>query len=151
MWEDNGKDSSIVEYKQDGTRKWIRIGNKMKNKIENGVFTLTDEMPWFPRGDKGRVKFLKNNIIYPNMARESGIQGTVYVTFIVEKDGSLSDVRILRGIGGGCDEEVIRIVKKMPKWKPGRLDDKPVRVQFIMPVKFTLIHKKKNKKNEYSF
>ena len=72
------------------------------------------------------------------MARESGIQGVVYVTFVVEPDGSISNVRVIRGIGGGCDEEAIRVVKMMPKWIPGNQRGKPVRVQFNMPIKFTL-------------
>jgi len=72
------------------------------------------------------------------LARESGIEGTVYVTFVVEKDGSITDVRVLRGIGGGCDKEAIRVVKEMPKWDPGKQRGKPVRVQFNMPIRFTL-------------
>jgi protein TonB len=72
------------------------------------------------------------------MARESGIQGTVYVTFVVEKGGNVSDVKILRGIGGGCDEEAIRVIRAMPRWNPGKQRGKSVRVQFNMPIKFTL-------------
>lgn len=72
------------------------------------------------------------------MARESGIQGTVYVTFVVERNGNVTDVRVLRGIGGGCDEEAVRVIKAMPKWNPGKQRGKPVRVQFNMPIKFTL-------------
>jgi periplasmic protein TonB len=84
------------------------------------------------------MKFLQDNIKYPQMARESGIQGTVYVTFVVERNGSVTDVKILRGIGGGCDEEAVRVVQNMPKWEPGKQRGKPVRVQFNMPIKFTL-------------
>ena len=85
-----------------------------------------------------RMKFLQDNIKYPIMAKESGIQGTVYVTFVVERSGAVTDVKILRGIGGGCDEEALRVVKNMPKWEPGKQRGKPVRVQFNMPIKFTL-------------
>ncbi|OYT11794.1 MAG: hypothetical protein B6I19_10840 [Bacteroidetes bacterium 4572_114] len=88
------------------------------------------------------MKFLQENIKYPQMARESGIQGTVYVTFVVEKDGSLSNIAIMRGIGGGCDAEVLRLIYNMPRWNPGRCDGEPVRVRFNMPVKFTLTRKK---------
>jgi protein TonB len=84
------------------------------------------------------MKFLQDNIKYPQMARESGIQGTVYVTFVVERNGNVTDVKILRGIGGGCDEEAVRVVQNMPKWEPGKQRGKPVRVQFNMPIKFTL-------------
>jgi len=102
------------------------------------IFTVVEESPGFPGGDEARIKFLQNNIKYPQMARESNIQGTVYVTFVVEKDGRVTDVRVLRGIGGGCDEEAIRVIKAMPKWNPGKQRGKPVRVQFNMPIKFSL-------------
>nr|NQU89230.1 energy transducer TonB [Bacteroidota bacterium] len=105
---------------------------------EMEIFTVVESMPDFPGGDAARMKFLQENIKYPQMARESGIQGTVYVTFVVEPNGSVSDVRVLRGIGGGCDEEAIRVIKMMPNWKPGQQRGKPVRVQFNMPIKFTL-------------
>lgn len=105
---------------------------------EMEIFTVVESMPSFPGGESARIEFLRENIKYPQMARESGIQGTVYVTFVVEPDGSVTDVRVLRGIGGGCDEEAVRVIKEMPKWNPGMQRGKPVRVQFNMPIKFTL-------------
>ncbi|MFP4470560.1 MAG: energy transducer TonB [Bacteroidales bacterium] len=105
---------------------------------EPEIFTVVENMPSFPGGDVARIKFLQENIRYPQMARESGIQGTVYVTFVVEPDGTVSDIRVIRGIGGGCDEEAVRVIKEMPKWNPGMQRGKPVRVQFNMPIKFTL-------------
>lgn len=105
---------------------------------EAEIFTVVEESPSFPGGDVARIKFLQENIVYPQMARESGIQGTVYVTFVVERNGNVTDVRVLRGIGGGCDEEAVRVIKAMPKWNPGKQRGKPVRVQFNMPIKFTL-------------
>lgn len=105
---------------------------------EAEIFMVVEESPSFPGGDEARIKFLQQNIKYPQMARESSIQGTVFVTFVVERDGSVTDVRVLRGIGGGCDEEAIRVIKAMPKWQPGKQRGKPVRVQFNMPIKFTL-------------
>lgn len=105
---------------------------------EAEIFTVVEESPSFPGGDEARILFLQDNIKYPQMARESGIQGTVYVTFVVEPNGSVSNVKILRGIGGGCDEEAIRVINLMPKWNPGKQRGKPVRVQFNMPIKFTL-------------
>ena len=85
-----------------------------------------------------RIKFISDNIVYPSMAKESNIQGTVYVTFVVEADGSITDVKVLRGLGGGCDEEAVRVVKMMPKWNAGKQSGKSVRVQFNLPIKFTL-------------
>lgn len=105
---------------------------------EAEIFTVVEESPSYPGGDEARIRFLQENIQYPQMARESGIQGTVYVTFVVEKNGNVTDVRVLRGIGGGCDEEAIRLIKAMPRWNPGKQRGKPVRVQFNMPIKFTL-------------
>jgi len=105
---------------------------------EKQIFTIVEKAPSFPGGDAARIKFMQENIKYPQMAKESGIQGTVYITFVVERNGSVSKVKILRGIGGGCDEEAIRVVKAMPKWNAGKQRGKPVRVQFNMPIKFIL-------------
>jgi len=105
------------------------------------IFTVVEEMPCFPGGDEARIRFLQLNIHYPGTARNNGIQGKVFVTFVVEKDGSLSNFRVLRGIGGGCDEEAVRVIKMMPKWIPGRQRGKPVRVQFNVPIRFTLTQK----------
>jgi protein TonB len=116
----------------------IQEAKKEENVVEMEIFTVVEAMPSFPGGDAARMKFLQDNIKYPQMARESGIQGTVYVTFVVEPNGSVSDVRVLRGIGGGCDEEAVRVIQSMPRWEPGKQRGKPVRVQFNMPIKFTL-------------
>ncbi|MDP2422961.1 MAG: energy transducer TonB [Bacteroidales bacterium] len=105
---------------------------------EHEIFIVVEVSPSFPGGEADRIRFLQENIRYPQMARESGIQGTVYVQFVVERDGSVTDVKVLRGIGGGCDEEAIRVIKAMPKWNPGKQRNRPVRVQFTMPIRFTL-------------
>jgi protein TonB len=105
---------------------------------EAAIFTVVESMPEFPGGYSELYEYLGKNIKYPVMAKESGIQGKVYVTFVVEIDGSITDVRTIRGIGGGCDEEAIRVVQAMPKWKPGKQRGKPVRVQYNLPVRFTL-------------
>ncbi len=102
------------------------------------IFTVVEEMPHFPGGEDARYQYLAENLNYPVEARVNGIQGRVFVTFVVEKDGSISNVRVLRGIGGGCDEEAVRVVSNMPRWKPGRQRGNPVRVQFNMPLLFKL-------------
>lgn len=107
---------------------------------ENGVFTVVEQMPEFPGGENARFEFLSKNIVYPTLAAENGIQGTVYLSFIVKKDGRITDARILRGIGGGCDEEALRVVRNMPPWKPGKQNGKHVDVLFNMPVIFKLSH-----------
>lgn len=103
------------------------------------IHTFVEEWPEFPGGDMARIKFLSENIVYPKDAKDAGIQGPVHLTFVVEKDGSITNVNILRGIGGGCDEEATRVVSSMPKWEPGRQNGKEVRVQFIMPINFKLM------------
>ncbi len=108
---------------------------------EPEIFTIVEDMPEFPGGQKELFKFLGKQTQYPPMARENGIEGTVYVGFVVLEDGSISSVHIKRGLpggGAGCDQEAIRVVGKMPKWKPGKQRGKPVRVAYTLPFKFKL-------------
>ncbi len=105
---------------------------------EEEIFTVVESMPEFPGGMGELMKYLATNIKYPPLAKESGIQGRVFINFVVEPDGAISNVKVLRGIGGGCDEEAVRVVESMPKWKPGKQRGKPVRVSYNLPVKFTL-------------
>jgi len=102
------------------------------------VLAYAKEMPSFPGGDSERLKFLSKNIRYPQQAAENGIQGPVYISFVVKTSGILADVKILQGIGGGCDEEAIRVVKKMPRWNPGYQNGKKVAVLFNMKIDFRL-------------
>ncbi|MFA4853138.1 MAG: energy transducer TonB [Bacteroidales bacterium] len=100
--------------------------------------TIVELMPVFDGGEEAMYKWLGDNIKYPQLAKETGITGTVIVTFVIERDGSISGVQLLKGIGGGCDEEAMRVVKAMPKWKIGKQNGIPVRVQFNLPIRFTL-------------
>jgi len=109
---------------------------------DDPVFTVVDKMPQFPGGEEARIKYMSGNIKYPEAAKKAGVQGTVYVTFVIGKDGSINDVKVLRGIGSGCDEEAIRVIKGMPFWSPGEQRGQPVKVQFNMPIKFSLEAKK---------
>jgi protein TonB len=84
------------------------------------------------------MKYLSDNIKYPSIARETGITGIVYVTFVIEPAGSVSSIVVLRGVAGGCTEEAVRVVSEMPDWTPGKQRGKPVRVQMNLPVKFVL-------------
>jgi periplasmic protein TonB len=105
---------------------------------ENEIFVIVEEWPEFPGGERARQQFLKKHLVYPVIAQQHGIEGRVYVGFVVEKDGSITNVNLSRGIGGGCDEEAIRVTRLMPKWKPGMQSNKPVRTQFSMPIRFQL-------------
>jgi TonB family protein len=104
----------------------------------SSVFISVQQMPSFPGGDAARKKYLSKKLKYPVQASENGIQGTVYISFVVKTDGSLANFKILHGIGGGCDEEALRVVKLMPRWKPGRQNGKSVRTLINMPVYFKL-------------
>ncbi|NOX46790.1 MAG: TonB family protein [Chlorobi bacterium] len=102
------------------------------------IFTVVEVMPQFPGGDSARIMYLSQNIRYPIEAREKGIQGRVFITFVVEGDGRISNVKLLRGIGGSCDEVALNLVKNMPNWIPGQQRGKNVRVQFNMPIAFRI-------------
>jgi len=106
--------------------------------IDDDVFLVVEVAPEYTGGENALMKYLSENILYPQVARESNIQGTVYVSFIIEKNGEVSNIKVMRGIGGGCDEEAVRVVKGMPNWIPGTQRGKPVRVQFNLPVRFVL-------------
>lgn len=99
---------------------------------------FVQQMPQFPDGDAALLKWLATNIKYPNIAKENGIQGRVIAEFVVSKTGDISNVKIVRGIGGGCDEEAIRVIKEMPRWKPGKNNGREVPVTFTLPISFKL-------------
>jgi periplasmic protein TonB len=116
-----------------------RISREEEEIKEEEIFLVVEEQPEFPGGDIARIRYFNEHITYPSLAREMDIQGTVYVGFVVEPDGSISNIKLLRGIGGGCDEEALRVVAEMPRWKPGKQRNKAVRVKFTLPVRFTLL------------
>lgn len=102
------------------------------------IFTRVEQMPQFGSGERELLEYLQKNIKYPAIARENGIQGTVVVQFVVDKDGSITQPEVARGIGGGCDEEALRVIREMPKWQPGKQQGRPVKVKFTLPVRFRL-------------
>ena len=135
------EDELIIDVEADEEmeiEEYVPIEVEEEEVVEEEIFLVVEQQPEFPGGEKARLTYLAENIKYPQMARESNIQGVVYVTFVVEPDGKITNVGILRGIGGGCDEEAVRVVEAMPGWKPGKQRGRPVRVRFNMPIKFTL-------------
>ena len=106
--------------------------------VEEEIFVVVENEPEFPGGMDSLMAFLARNIVYPKTAKENGIQGKVFLTFCVEKDGSISNIKVLRDIGGGCGAEAVRVVKMMPKWTPGKQRGKAVRVQYNLPIQFIL-------------
>ena len=118
---------------------WVAPAMEEEEEVQSDeIFVIVEDAPEFPGGIEAMHRFLRDNIRFPAIAREAGIQGTVFVTFVVEPDGRISNVRVLRGIGGGCDEEAVRVVSMMPRWQPGMQRGRAVRVQFNMPIRFTL-------------
>jgi len=105
---------------------------------DNFVYDFVQKRPQFPGGEVALYAFLKDNLVYPKNARDIGLIGKVHVEFIVWKDGTIRNVKILRSIGGGCDEEVVRVINKMPRWEPGMQGVEKVNVYFRMPVSFKL-------------
>lgn len=128
----------------------IIIPNKNESKNDQ-VYTVVDHMPEFPGGQSEMMEFINKNLHYPKKELKKGISGNCYITFYVDKTGEIRDAKILRGITGGelCNKEALRVVKKMPKWIPGKQNGKEVSVQYNLPIKFTnkSIKTKKASKN----
>ena len=109
-----------------------------KPEVSNKVFDVVEEMPSFPGGNGALMSFLSSNIKYPVVAQENGVQGRVIVSFVVERDGSITDVKVARSVDPSLDREAQRVVKSMPKWKPGKQNGSAVRVKYTVPVVFRL-------------
>ncbi|GAB3938207.1 energy transducer TonB [Mucilaginibacter myungsuensis] len=117
------------------------VGNsdvKAVTEDSNEIFSAVEESAEYPGGIDKFYKYLENTMKYPSVARENNVQGKVFLTFVVEKDGALTDIKVLRGIGSGCDEEAVRVVKGSKKWKPGMQNGRAVRQQYTVPISFTL-------------
>lgn len=111
---------------------------KVEEEEETQVFFIVEEMPEFPGGELALRKYISTAIKYPVIAQENGIQGKVYVTFVVGKDGSISNASIARGVDPSLDKEALRVVNGLPKWKPGKQRGKPVNVSYTVPINFVL-------------
>ncbi len=103
-------------------------------------FVLVEQMPKFPGGENAMFKYISDNIVYPKAAQKSGIAGTVYIFFIIDKKGNVTSTEVRRGVKGGeeLNAEALRVIKEMPQWEPGYQNGKPVSVQLTVPIKFTL-------------
>ena len=110
-----------------------------KNQEEpDTIYTQVEQIPQFPGGDQALLQFLAKNVKYPPEASEHGIQGKVVLRFVVEPDGSITDIKVEKSVDPLLDKEAIRVVKKMPKWIPGRQNGQPVRVYYSLPIGFRL-------------
>ena len=111
---------------------------EIEEESDEEFFMVVENMPEFPGGDAGLMKYIQKNVKYPPIAKEYNITGKVYVSFIVDKSGSVTDVKIVRGVDKSLDAEALRVVKSLPKYKPGKQRGKAVRVMFTIPINFTL-------------
>ncbi len=109
-----------------------------QEEVTEEIFVVVEEQPEFPGGQAAMMKFLSDNIRYPVIAQENGIQGRVICNFVVERDGSITDVQVVRGVDPSLDREAIRVIQQMPRWKPGKQRGSAVRVRFTLPVVFRL-------------
>lgn len=141
-------DVSVGETAVDGTTQASTLEKTAKGESEekqsqqsetsNKVHDVVEQMPSFPGGDAALMRFLSTNVHYPAVAEENGIQGRVVVTFIIERDGSISDVKVVKSVDPSLDKEAVRVIESMPRWKAGTQNGEPVRVKYTMPVTFRL-------------
>jgi TonB family protein len=135
------KDGTIRVLKGEELKQWEKYNEGDRVRIfsnKQPIYTIVDENPEFSQGQAALFKWLGSNIQYPKEARDNKIEGTVYVGFVVNQDGAISDVVVKRGIGGGCNQEAVRVISAMPNWKPGKLKGQFVRVAYTLPIKFKI-------------
>ncbi len=128
--DENGVDESLAEPEAPAA--------VAEEPVSEEPFTYVEQMPTFPDGTEAMYKYIYQQIKYPAIARENGISGQVIVQFVVSKDGDIQKAKVVRGIGGGCNEEALRVVNGMPKWKAGKHNGRAVPVTFTLPIKFVL-------------
>ena len=104
----------------------------------NKIYTVVEQQAEFPGGMQAMMKFISQNMKYPSQARRMGTEGSVFVEFVIDQQGQISGAKVIKGIGTGCDEEAVRVVNKMPAWKPGKQNGRAVKSRFVLPVKFVL-------------
>src|SRR5690606_8626464 len=105
---------------------------------EPEIFTVVEDMPEFPGGEKKMLEYIAENLEYPPLAKENNIQGRVVVQFVVDENGKIVDAKVVKDLGWGTGEAALKVVRSMPRWKPGKQRNKPVRVRYILPIRFVL-------------
>jgi protein TonB len=131
--------ASTEELGQQVEIKYVAPVEEEEEPEENVIFEVVEEQPEFPYGGmSGLMQYLSKNIKYPPIAQENGTQGRVIVQFVVNRDGSIVDAKVMRGVDPYLDKEALRVIKMMPKWSPGKQRNKPVRVKYTVPVMFRL-------------
>ena len=130
--------ASLLRNKADFLR--AAVAGQDTNIIEENeaIFVVVEDIAEFPGGEDSMYAFIAQNLVYPTKALEDSITGTVFVSFVIEKDGKLSNIKILRDIGGGCGDAVVELMRKMPRWKPARQSGSTVRCLFNLPIRFQI-------------
>jgi protein TonB len=111
--------------------------------IDTTIYTVVEHQPEFPGGGIALTEYLRSNVQYPSEAKQASISGRVFVSFVVELDGRITHIQLLKELGFGCDEEAIRVVKTMPRWKPGSQSGRPIRVKYNLPILFGVANPKR--------
>ncbi len=128
-----------TEFTEDAAVQIVEFSDEEEEVEEEEIFVIVEDMPGFGGGDSNKFReYIQKNLKYPDIAAENGIQGRVFVAFVVEPDGSVSNVRVVRGVDPALDREAVRVVESSPKWTPGKQRGKPVRVSFTFPIIFVL-------------
>ncbi len=136
---DDDMDLFDTEFNEDVAVNIIEFNDEEEEVEEEEIFVIVEDMPGFGGGDSNKFReYIAKNLKYPDIAAENGIQGRVFVAFVVEPDGRVSNVRVVRGVDPALDKEAVRVVQSSPKWKPGMQRGKPVRVSFTFPIIFVL-------------
>lgn len=127
-----------TEMSQDDIVDFSNMVFEEETRDEGEVFMIVEEMPEFPGGSEALQKYLAQSVRYPVIAQENGIQGRVYIQFVINQNGEVTNATILRGVDPSLDREALRVVEAMPKWKPGKQRNRPVRVSYTVPINFVL-------------
>lgn len=139
---DDMKDKQISTENREGEKtaveEIVETGPAVVEEVKEEVFLVVEEMPEFEGGQAGMMKHIQKNVSYPPKAMQMGTTGRVIVSFVVNKDGEVVSPEVIKGIGDGCDEEAIRVIKSMPKWKPGKQNGRAASVKFTVPINFKL-------------
>lgn len=136
--QDGAPSTSILDESPPTISKNTDLDVVEEPKVDNSIHTFVEQQPEFGSGLSDLYEYLGKNLRYPSAAQRVGVQGKVFLSFVVERDGSITDTQVLKGIGFGCDEEAMRVISTMPKWRAGRQNGRNVRVKFTVPVSFKL-------------
>lgn len=136
---DDDMDIFDTEFTEDAAVQIVEFSDEEEEVEEEQIFVIVEDMPGFGGGDSNKFReYIQKNLKYPDIAAENGIQGRVFVSFVVEPNGEVSNVRVVRGVDPSLDREAVRVVESSPKWTPGKQRGKPVRVSFTFPIIFVL-------------